>query len=464
MISQLALIAWIIMGASLFMLTTPTRAFILVYTIGILVLPVEQIRSGQGFIALTYSLRIDKYMACHLAVLIGTIMFCPHVLSRFKFGLIDAIFGIMLAGIFASALVNRGDAKTGVADAVSNLLGFYPAIIFARMYVTNLSELNTVMRTIIGGAVVYGLIVLIEVRFSPQIHRLMYGYFQHSFSQFVRYGFFRPAGMLRHAIELAFFMGTALVMAAGLSYRRMFPPLWGMFPGWMVVGWLGLTLAATFTVSGYLAFFAGAGVLVMLQMTRKRAWLLALPSLALLWMVLRYFGEIDANSIIRLASMVNKERGESLSYRLSAEAYYLFEGNLNPIIGGGTGIVGNGKPAVDAFWLVQIGFYGWLGLLCWLALWMSGIVVLYRKWNFLGSAERYFCSVACAAVAPMFIDFLFNGFPSHFLMITTTGVATAVTALAASNARTPAQASSGHAVNVGYAPKPLSHIATRPIP
>jgi hypothetical protein len=64
----------------------------------------------------------------------------------------------------------------------------------------------------------------------------------------------------------------------------------------------------------------------------------------------------------------------------------------------------------------------------------------------------------------MFIDFLVNGFPRHLLMNVTTGGATAVTARAKSNARKPALAASGHAMSAGYAPRPLSHIVTRPMP
>lgn len=462
MISQLALIAWIIAGASLFMLTTPTRAFILAYTMGILVLPVESIQLGQGTIILTYSLRIDKYVACHLAVLIGTVLFCPQLLSRLRLGLIDAIYGAMLAGIILTYMVVEHDLKTGFSNAVSAFIAYYPAIVFARIYITSLADLNIVMRTLVGAAVIYGVICLIEVRISPQIHRLLYGYFQHSFAQFIRYGMFRPAGMMRHAIEVSFFMGTCTVLATGLVWRKMFPPLWGMIPGYAVVGWLLFCLFMTFTVSGYVAFFAGFCTLMLLHLTQKRAFILVLPVFSVAWMVLRYFGEIDTARIISLVSMFNAERSESLEYRLNAEAVYLFGNNLNPLLGGGTDIVMRGKPVVDAFWLIQVGFYGWLGLGCSLMLWACGLIMLYRRWPVLDRTERFFCAVACAAIGPMFVDFLVNGFPSHLLMILSVGVATVVARLATRDRRVAVPQAVQAPVQTQTS-RPFAGIATRPI-
>lgn len=465
MISQLALIAWIIAGASLFMLTTPTRAFILAYAIGILVLPVERLNAGEGVIYITYSLRIDKYIACHLAVLIGTVAFCPHVLSRFRLGLIDAVFGVLLLGAVVTSLVNGTGAKDGFSSAVMHLTGFYPAMVFARMYVTTLSELHTVMRTLVGAAVIYGVICIAEARLSPQLHRLVYGYFQHAFAQFMRYGWFRPAGMMRHAIEVSFFMGTAAVIAVGLTARKMFPPLWGMIPGWAVVGWLLISLFMTFTVSGYIAFLAGAGMLWALLATQKRAFLLVLPCVSVVWMLLRYFGEIDADSIINFVAKFDVARAESLSYRLNAEAVYLFNSDLNPLFGGGTSIVGRGKPAVDAFWLINLGFYGWVGLLCWLVIWASGIVALYRYWPKLNQMERTLCAIGCAAIAPVFIDYLVNSFPSHLLMILTVGLATVIVGRV--KAPVPRQVVAGPLApamtEARPKQKPFAHIATRPI-
>lgn len=463
MISQAAILVWIILGASLFVFTSPTRAFILVYTIGILALPVEKSLANQGVIAFTLSLRIDKFVACNLAVLIGTIAFAPQMLQRFRLGLIDAVFGLLLLGAIATSYVNGNGFKDGISTGTLYLLGYYPAMAFARMYITNLAELNVVLRALIGSAVIYGVICIAEARLSPQLHRIVYGYFQHSFGQFMRYGWFRPAGMLRHAIEVSFFMGSISVLATCLVAKKMFPPLWGIIPGWAVVSWLLLALLLTFSVSGYVAFVAGISVFLALQLTQKRAVLLALPIISLTWMLLRYFGEIDTSMITNFVARFNVERAESLAYRLHAESVYLFDGDLNPIVGGSTDIYSKGKPAVDAFWLINLGFYGWLGLGCWLLLWASGIIALYRWWPRLGKIERLFCAIPCVAIAPMFLDFLVNSFPSHLLMIMTMGLATVTHRLATSQKGHPVLNTSPVMIEKNYRVKPLSHIATRPI-
>lgn len=58
--------------------------------------------------------------------------------------------------------------------------------------------------------------MLYEVRLSPQLHRIFYGYFPHSFAQQVRGGGFRPVVFLQHGLWVAFFAMMMTVVTFAL--------------------------------------------------------------------------------------------------------------------------------------------------------------------------------------------------------------------------------------------------------
>ena len=69
---------------------------------------------------------------------------------------------------------------------------------------------------ILATGLVYSLLMLFEVRMSPQLNIMIYGYFQHYFDQMIRFGGFRPIVFLYHGLWVAFFALTVLAAAAAL--------------------------------------------------------------------------------------------------------------------------------------------------------------------------------------------------------------------------------------------------------
>ena len=73
------------------------------------------------------------------------------------------------------------------------------------------------MRALAAGIVAAGLVYvpfcLFEVKQSPQLHVIVYGYMPHDFGQQVRFGGYRPMVFLGHGLLVAFFMSTAMILA-----------------------------------------------------------------------------------------------------------------------------------------------------------------------------------------------------------------------------------------------------------
>jgi hypothetical protein len=427
--AQVALIVWIFVAIGMFAVLSPLRAFLLTYIIGYLLLPVEVVNDNTfvGSIYITQSLRIEKLTACNIGALIGTLMFAPHLFARFRAHWVDLAFLLVTGGVFMTSLSNGLGAKDGLSQGVEVLRQFLPIMLLSRVYLTSADDLYEAMRAIIGGAFVYAIIAAIEFRFSPFLHNLLYGYFQHSFAQFMRYSHFRPVGFLRHALEFSFFLGTATAMACWLWYRKLLKPLWGSIPPWAVLLTLACGLALTLTYSGYGAFVLMAGVLSLLVLIRSRWVFLVLPIAAIFWMTGRYTNQIDASLLLNTANYFGSDRSESLQYRLEAERANIDDSANHLLLGkGANGIAkdeeGGAIRAVDAWWLIQITFYGLLGIVGWYFIWGAGIIDSIRRWHTLTPDLQTLAAAIAVMLGAQFIDFLFNSFPSPFLFMLNMGL------------------------------------------
>ena len=435
MVAQVALVLWIVISIGLFAVMRPVRAFLLVYVIGYLFLPVE-IGDGvtfTGSIYITQSLRIEKLTACNIGAILGTLLFATHMIRRFRFHWVDLVYGCLLAGAICTSLVNSLGAKDGISHAVEDARKYLPLMILARIYLSGPAELLEAMRAILGGAFVYSFLCVAEWRLSPQTHRLVYGYFQHSFDQFIRYSHYRPVGFLHHAIEASFFLGTSAALASWLWLKGMLHrPLWGWVPGWAVVLALFVGTLSTMTYSGIAACLSCCGVLALVGLTRSR-WLLAiLPAAAIIWMAGRYTGAIDASLLMRAANSMDPARSESLAYRFESERLNLDSLSHDLLLGKGAaqGIVrsedGAIIKAVDAWWLLTLVFYGVVGLVGWYLFWGAGLIETITHWSRLSSDLRILAAAAGVLVGAQFVDFLFNSFPSPFLLMLAMGTVGAI--------------------------------------
>lgn len=430
MVAQVALILWIFISIALFAVLSPLRAFLLTYIIGYLVLPVE-VANASGFTGTIYisqSLRIDKLTSCNIGALLGTAIFAPYLFARFRLLWVDIAYVVVTIGVFLTSLVNGLGAKDGLSQGTELFRLYLPLMVLARIHLTTASELYEAMRAVVGGAFLYAILAVAEWRLSPFSHGLLYGYFQHSFDQFMRYSHFRPVGFLRHALEMSFFLGTSTVLAAWLWYRKLLTPLWGVIPAWGVVLTIALGLACTLTYSGYAACLIAGGILSLLVLARSRWLLVVLPIFAIIWMAGRYSNQIDASLLLRTANYFDPGRSLSLEYRLEAERRHLDDVSHNLLLGKGgmNGIAGDDQGgiilAVDAWWLIQIVFFGLVGIIGWYGVWGASIVDSVRRWHDLTPDLQTLAAIICVMVGAQFIDFLFNSFPSPFLFMLDMGL------------------------------------------
>jgi hypothetical protein len=216
---------------------------------------------------------------------------------------------------------------------------------------------------------VYSLPMLFELRMSPQLHRLAYGYFPgDSFAQQIRGSGFRPVVFFPHGLSLALF--TALAFLAAVVVMRNRARILGV-PAGAAAAYLGglLVLCKSLGPVIYAVVFAP-----MVLFTRPRLWVkvACLASLIVCaYPLLRNHGLAPTQLVADLAQTVSKDRSVSFQERVENEGHLIAKANQKQWFGwGGWGRnrifdewTGQDISVTDGGWIIQYGVYGWFGYL-----------------------------------------------------------------------------------------------------
>ncbi len=254
------------------------------------------------------------------------------------------------------------DSFAVVANQFITLLPFF----LARKYLSTPQGMQMLVVALVLAGVIYSVPMLIEARLSPQLNLMLYGFFQHDFSQAIRFGGFRPFVFMPHGLWVAFFAMMCLVSAATLF--RVGPA--DVRPRCVVVT-LYLAVVLLFCRSAGPVVYALLLVPVVLIVPRRLQVLLALGMVAVVitYPLLRGLQLIPLDQMVDLASGLNDERGRSLAFRFENEELLLNRAQERPWFGwGGYGrnmlhdaVTGRINVIADGGWIITLGTFGWAG-------------------------------------------------------------------------------------------------------
>src|SRR5207249_9250214 len=89
-----------------------------------------------------------------------------------------------------------------------------------RKFLRSEEDLQTMLQTLAVTGALYSVLLLFEIRFSPQLHFWVYGYYPSEFVQTLRDGGFRPMAFMGHGLLAAFFLMASFLAAAALWRSR----------------------------------------------------------------------------------------------------------------------------------------------------------------------------------------------------------------------------------------------------
>ena len=293
-------------------------------------------------------------------------------------GIAEVLLMVLVSSPFITALLNPDPVDTGtyllpgsgpydaLSSVVAQLLLIFPFFI-ARQFFRSLEDSIEIFRIMVVAGLAYSVLMLFEIRMSPQLHVWVYGYFPHVFSQMVRDGGFRPVVFLGHGLLVAFFCMTTVVAAAALWRAKI--RVARMPPGGGITGYLSFVLLLCKTTS------ATVYALVLVPLVRWATPRLQLRvavifvAIALTYPVVRAADMFPTSYILKVAYAVDVDRGKSLETRFTQEGQLLEKAWRRRWFGWGR--FGRGRiyykgrdiTISDGYWIITFGEFGIIGFI-----------------------------------------------------------------------------------------------------
>ena len=384
MVANAALIIWPIVVFVLFSKKEPAIALIASIIFGYLLLPTQ---IGYDLPLLP---ELDKTSIPSIAALLATFIVLapsqqrqvpaltndalPGLFPRSGLGI--SFLGLFIVSAFLTTLTNSDPIGVGSRfipglrpyDAFSAVLTTFITLIpalLARKYLATEDAHRKLLYMLLIAGFAYSFLALFEVRMSPQLNRLVYGFFPHSWVQHLRSGGFRPLVFLEHGLWLGIFFACVVIAAVGclrIVTKDYLPKV--IF----LVVWMSFTLVLSKTLGALAITIMLAPAAFFLSVRLQLVLAATLGIILVTYPVLRGAGYIPVDQIVERAEAISPERAASLEFRLRNEDLLLEKANQRPTFGWGAwgrarvfSEDGRDLTVTDGRWVIVIGEGGWLG-------------------------------------------------------------------------------------------------------
>lgn len=323
---------------------------------------------------------IDKTAAITIGLVLSYIMnrskFADFQHPKTRVGLIKwAVLGcitLMIVGtamtistnpepLFYGPVVLRGLRTWDGIALLSSILFYTAPFFFALRYLAPSTAHHELLRAFVSMGLIYSILMLIEVRLSPQLHTWVYGYFQHSFLQHIRGGY-RPIVFLQHGIWVGFFIFSCVVASAALwkstkERKWLFATLW-----------LFCILVLSKNMAATLICILCVGTMLLAGRRLQVIFAVGIAAIVLFYPAVRQANFIPVERVTNLAASVSADRAQSFQYRLNNEDHLLARASQKPLFGWGNfnrekifNQRGARLSVPDGLWIIIIGTRGWVG-------------------------------------------------------------------------------------------------------
>lgn len=371
-LAYIVLLVWPLVTFAIFSFTRPAQAVVWSLLAAYLLLPVKTAFDFPGVPALdkTSISNISTYVAACVYTN-GNSLRLPRewwIKSVFIVYLISPIFTTLsnqdafLFGQLILPSLSAYDAVSATAYKAINLLPFLLGYNFLRTTNTQ----REFLVALVGGALAYSALMLVEIRLSPQLHTWIYGFFPHSFAQQMRGEGFRPVVFLGHGLLVAIFTAMATTGAVYLACTRR--KVFGI-SSWIWFVYLLIILILCKSLGSLtLAVFASA--LVLALSSKSIQIICGLTAIFVLsYPALRGADMVPVQAVANYVEQYSSERAASLQTRIDNEDRLLARANQRPMFGwGGYGRnrvydekTGADLSITDGTWIIVAGTEGWIG-------------------------------------------------------------------------------------------------------
>jgi hypothetical protein len=420
-----SLIAWPFIALWLYLSRPVGKATVWTILAGHLLLPVGT------FFKIEMIPQFDKSSVPNLCALVGCLIFARRPLRIFSgMGAVEVLILSFVVGPLVTSLLNGdpifvGDkvlpgvgAYDGISALLLQLITLIPFFL-GRSLLRTAEDTVQIFYALSLAGLAYSLLLLFEIRFSPQLHNWLYGYYPSDFIQVMREGgSFRPMVFMGHGLVASFFAMTAAVASATLWRARL-----------RVVRFASPAAVTAYLSAVLILCRSGAASvygIVLVPLTRwakpnfQMRIAVAFVLVALLYPVLRSFDLFPTNAIVEISRAIDDARAGSLQYRFDQEAQLLERASQRVLFGWGRygrnrvyevleDGVGADLSVTDGLWVIALGQFGLVGFLAEFGLLAFSVFRAAKALKFSESSrDSFFLSALALIVAINVIDLLPN--------------------------------------------------------
>jgi hypothetical protein len=419
----IALFGWIPVALAMFAVVPARRAVIVGFLVAWLFLPMYGLKV-QGLPT------FDKVSVTPIGVLLGVLIFDGGRFFTFRPRLIDLPVLVWCVVPFFSAVTTEWGALEGISVMYRQFTAWGIPYFLGRLYFSDLRSMRELAIGVFIGGLLYVPLCLYEIRMSPQLHNMVYGFQQHNdFGQTLRGGGYRPMVFMQHGLAVGTFMCTAAIIGVWLALTRSVRSMGGM-P--MLLLAAIVLFVAVFCKSTGATLLAAMGLMSLLAMrvVPTRAIMLAIVAMPFLYVTLRTFGGWDGQMLLDLASDISPDRADSLGFRLRSERLLWSEIQPYLLLGRGRFLFasrsadGDLGVTPDGLWVIALGCNGLVGVGALVFMMATPVLVFVRR--FPARLWKHPAIAPSAVLATCFalygIDCLFNAMENPILVLIAGGI------------------------------------------
>jgi hypothetical protein len=280
-------------------------------------------------------------------------------------------------------------------DAASTLAGMGITLLpflLARRFLASPESHVLLLRILVVAMLCYSMLILYEVRMSPQLNRMIYGFFPHSFQQHMRAGGFRPLVFLNHGLWLAILVSMTILAAVALWRHRLAEGGGSAGPWLLAAFYLSVVLFLSNSLGALALTLLLAPAVALLGVRGQLLVAAILAGVVLLYPMLRGSGLVPVDRIHAISLAISEDRAQSFMFRIENEDRLLDRAAEKPLFGWGKwgrNLVfdqntGQSISVTDGAWIIIIGNFGWLGYIAQFGLLTVPILLLALRRGTLG--------------------------------------------------------------------------------
>lgn len=303
-----------------------------------------------------------------------------------------------------------------IRDALSvmiNQLLFLLPFFLGRRFLSDEKAMREILIALVVAGLIYSVPIVIEARLSPQLNIWIYGFFQHSFEQMVRFGGFRPIVFLYHGLWVAFLVLMTLVSAVALARLE---PADNRPRHILIVLWLAAILLLCRSVGPVIYAIGLIPLVLVVKPTVQVRVAAVLALIVVAYPMLRGADVIPVDDMVERAYAFDAARGQSLEFRFDNEAVLLERASEKPLFGwGGYGRnmvfdpeTGKSLTVPDGRWIIVIGLLGWVGYIMEFGLLALPLVYLAMQARSHANVLSPYAGVIALILAANMVDLLPN--------------------------------------------------------